>query len=128
MENKVTTISINTLSQKESKAGKPFMSLRTNLGTFMCWDADLFKIFTPGHIYDITYTELNNFRNIVSATQKEGSVETVKPAEFGKATIKEARASKDVGIYTSYVKDLVINGMELEKAIQVIKDARQAFS
>ena len=128
MENKETIITVRSISSKTSKAGKEYWAIDTaQEGTITCFEKALVEDLKVGNRYSVGIAQKDNWKNLRSIVgEVEGQINN-KPEKVEGDKFVEARHAKDTSIYTSYVKDLVISGKELEEAIEIIKKAREAF-
>ena len=122
-----TTITPETFERKISKAGKDYWTITAQGVRYTLHEPSLAMNFQIGKTVTIEFTESGDWKNIKAvkpAVQTEQVVQTVMPNQ----QITEARAAKDTSIYTSYAKDLCIAGKTMEEAINLVKQAKQAFS
>lgn len=127
MENKETSVLIKAIEQKESAKGNLYWGVKTDQGTFTVFDTEPVEILKEniGKNVIIEYRENDRgFKNIKKASLKKIEVEKV---ETKNEAIKEARSAKDTSIYTSYVKDLIVSGIDKDLAIATIKQIREEF-
>lgn len=69
------------------------------------------------------------YRNIVGASVISGQNSGVQNVQAPQTETKEVQVdNKERSVMTSYVKDLVVSGKTINEAIEIVKQARDAFS
>lgn len=120
MDKEVITenILIEEFEDKVAKNSKPFSRFKSPIGWFSCFDPEICRVIKQnlGKSCKISYENNDNYRNI----KVFHSSEEIKSKPLTKA-------NGNASMYISYVKDLVISGMEINKAIETINLARKAF-
>ena len=140
MENKETIVTLKGVQEKESKAGRKYISFQTDAGNMTCFEdavtAELKKHMDKRVKLEIA--EKDGFKNIRKflgeISEEKISQAKAEPSE----NFEQARKLKDQSIYTSYAKDVFVSlsntaeaGIEhadlMSEAIALIKQARDSF-
>ena len=129
-----TTLGINNIEGAESKAGKAYFKVATDQGPMSCFEknvADVLANYVGRSVTcEVATSADGKFKNIRSVDEDTPPVkmnaqpETEIPQQD---KFVEARASKDASMYTSYTKDLIVAGWELNEAIKAIKFIKKQF-
>lgn len=133
MENYETMIvEIKGIEQKESKNGRVYHSIDTDMGKMSVFEGDIVndlkKCYGNGCKCEISVAQSNGFKNVRKFIGEAAKTQVVKPNEaFKEEKFSEARHLKDQSIYTSYVKDLIVSGMKPDEAIELIKKVKEEF-
>lgn len=121
-------ITIQKYEDKTSqKNGKKYTRFLTSEGWVSVFENDVIKALkeAEGRVCDVNLVSNGDFKNIRGFNQY---VDKPQDDTFAGAKVtKEKTESKHKTMYISYVKDLVVSGMEIEKAIEVIKKAQKSF-
>jgi len=123
MENKETTLNIKQIDAVTTKAGREFWSIEDKTGEkFSCFEKSLIEKLQNKINQEVKVQIAINdqgFKNIrkvfIEDLNKIEQIKSFNPAETekeketnGEINILEAKRSKEISIYTSYVKDLFI--------------------
>lgn len=132
MENKETIGIVKGVKAMTGASGNAYFLIETSFGNLSSFDKELVGELQKfiGKSVKVTYKVTpKGFMNLKSfiAENEEVKEEKISDEEKEEKTA-EARKQKNITIYTSYVKDLVIAGKPLEEAIKIVKEAIIAFS
>jgi len=143
----MTTFTPRRIIAKASKAGKTYWEIETNMGNATCFDYPIVQeieksIGKPISLYDLETNE-KGFINIrpakIKPLQAQGSTQIAPSMPEPSASFIEARKAKDVGIYTSYAKDIFLELIKtpeakdfdkataMRYAIELVKQAKESF-
>jgi NCAIR mutase (PurE)-related protein len=136
MENKETIMKIRKIEAVKSKAGREFWSIEAENGDkFSCFEKKIVDLLNENISSEIKVSVAENeqgFKNIrkfIGVVQKETQkpIQTMKIedklTDASNADILEARKAKDVSIFTSYAKDLLIGMLSIDSIRQNVKEA-----
>ena len=128
-------ITIDKHEDKTSQGGKDYCRFSTNLGWLSCFEKDVIdelKKLPTGHSIEVEVatSEKNGqtFKNIRNVYPNSKTDQPTMDIEPSKPIVQSKVTSPNTTMYVSYVKDLVVSGIELDKAITIINTAKQAFS
>ena len=135
MENQETILKLVGMEERESKAGRKYHSFQTSEGQMSCFESSVVDELRKriGKQVKVIVAEKNGFRNI---REFKGDVE-IKPGEAPQQAIApvvenkftEARKEKNVSMFISYAKDLLVAGKvdNMATACMQIMQAKQIF-
>lgn len=154
MENKETKLEefliVQSIVEKESKAGRKYFSVKTDQGDYSCFEFVIIKVLKENIgkkiEFETSYNKKDNgqvFKNIRRIIQIVGNENvSSKPSSNNPNNfeqITEARSMKDTSIYTSYAKDIFLEMLSMDKeegipakelmqaAVDLVKQARDSF-
>ena len=137
MEKEIKIIDFET---KESKEGRIYHRFKTSEGWMSCFEKDFVEILKQnvGKYVVCEVVEVNGFKNIKSVSQKETGESKRRFVEDNKPTISPREVIDKPSFYVSYAKDVFIallgkypaaeENKAMEKAIELVEQARKAFS
>ena len=141
-------VEVETIERKIAKSGKPYTRILTNLGWFSCFDAGVVTMLEKeqANICEVIATSDNvikQFVQVISPKQAKSPAQApVKPTMSTQAVSQASYkpVNKEVTMYTSYCKDLLVKMLGLtpttepaklkvmqELAVETIKDIKKQF-
>lgn len=126
MEERENILTIEDFEDKKSQAGKRYTRFKTSQGWMSCFEKDV--------IEKLKDSEGKNVRVVVAVDKEKGFTNIRKFLGDGNVNPEKVRdeqpkisTDRNTSMYVAYVKDLVVAGKGLQDAINIVKQARDAF-
>ena len=126
--NKKIEVELIEFEDKTAKTGREYTRFKTNEGWMSCFEkeliADLKKVIGQRVICNIAIDEDKGFKNIRGCEGLASGNQQIAGVPVQKVKVE---VDKKTTMYVSYVKDLIVSGMDEENAIKTIKNIQKAF-
>lgn len=127
-------VTILEIEDKVTQKGKPYCRIKTDTDGWMaCFDvvaADHCKQHV-GQNVSVEVKQSGEYMNLAKFYGAEDDTvvtEKVEPQPKSPAPAAVVNNNKNTTMYVSYAKDLVVGGIPMTEAIELIKEAQAAFS